>query len=112
MHHPPIKTVLVLMGLLHLAISFVPPQRCQPRHVVISQKLTSSPLAKTLQLSQQLSAKLEEDDQLDNLHNGSSLDNDNFDGEGFSNYLGPYALALVVSLAVTAGFVKFVLIDY
>lgn len=40
------------------------------------------------------------------------LDNDNFDGEGFSNYLGPYALALVVSLAVTAGFVKFVLMDY
>lgn len=37
---------------------------------------------------------------------------DNFDGKGLANYLGPYALALVASIAVTAGFVKFVLMDY
>lgn len=37
---------------------------------------------------------------------------DNFDGKGFANYLGPYAIALVASIAVTAGFVKYVLMDY
>jgi hypothetical protein len=35
-----------------------------------------------------------------------------FDGEGFANYLAPYALALVGSIAVTAAFLKFVLLDY
>jgi hypothetical protein len=35
-----------------------------------------------------------------------------FDGEGLSNYLLPYALAAVASVAVTAAFVKFVLLDY
>lgn len=47
--------------------------------------------------------------------NDNQVDNapsDNFDGQGFANYLGPYALALVVSIIVTAAFVKFVLMDY
>jgi hypothetical protein len=35
-----------------------------------------------------------------------------FDGTGFANYLAPYALALVASIAVTAAFLKFVLLDY
>jgi hypothetical protein len=39
-------------------------------------------------------------------------DTDNFDGKGLANYLGPYALAFMASIAVTAGFVKFVLMDY
>lgn len=33
-----------------------------------------------------------------------------FDGQGFANYLAPYALALVASIGVTALFVKFVLL--
>ena len=37
---------------------------------------------------------------------------DNFDGEGFANYLLPYALALIGSLAATAVIFKFVLLDY
>lgn len=37
---------------------------------------------------------------------------DNFDGEGFANYLLPYALALVGSVAATAAIFKFVLLDY
>lgn len=37
---------------------------------------------------------------------------DNFDGEGFANYLLPYALALVGSLVATAAIFKFVLLDY
>lgn len=39
-------------------------------------------------------------------------DTDNFDGKGLANYLVPYALAFVASIAVTAGFIKFVLMDY
>lgn len=35
-----------------------------------------------------------------------------FDGEGFTGYLAPYALALLASVAVTAAFFKFVLLDY
>lgn len=42
----------------------------------------------------------------------SDLEKSNFDGEGFAGYLAPYALALVASIAVTAAFVKFVLLDY
>ena len=38
--------------------------------------------------------------------------NSNFDSEGFANYLAPYALAVLASIAVTAGFIKFVLLDY
>mmetsp|Transcript_38147 Transcript_38147/g.46536 ORF Transcript_38147/g.46536 Transcript_38147/m.46536 type:complete len:148 (+) Transcript_38147:73-516(+) len=37
---------------------------------------------------------------------------DNFDGKGFAGYLAPYILALFASIAATAGFVKFVLMDY
>lgn len=43
---------------------------------------------------------------------GSDAQKSNFDGEGFAGYLAPYALAAVASIAVTAAFVKFVLLDY
>jgi hypothetical protein len=36
----------------------------------------------------------------------------NFDGKGFAGYLAPYAIAAVASVAVTAAFLKFVLMDY
>jgi hypothetical protein len=36
----------------------------------------------------------------------------NFDGKGFAGYLGPYIAAFAASIAVTAAFVKFVLLDY
>jgi hypothetical protein len=35
-----------------------------------------------------------------------------FDTLGFASYLAPYALAAVVSLAVTAAFIKLVLMSY
>ena len=31
---------------------------------------------------------------------------------GLATYLGPYALAFILSIGVTAAFVKFVLLDY
>mmetsp|Transcript_5641 Transcript_5641/g.16200 ORF Transcript_5641/g.16200 Transcript_5641/m.16200 type:complete len:142 (-) Transcript_5641:1998-2423(-) len=37
---------------------------------------------------------------------------DNFDGEGFANYLLPYAVALIGSVVATAALFKFVLLDY
>lgn len=54
--------------------------------------------------------------ELDDNSSGSRVeeyeDQDNFDGKGFANYLAPYAAAVVASIAVTAAFVKFVLMDY
>ena len=44
--------------------------------------------------------------------NNKEADVDNFDGKGFAGYLAPYAVALIGSIAVTAAFVKFVLLDY
>ena len=45
--------------------------------------------------------------------NGSdSTAADNFDAEGFANYLLPYALALIGSIVVTGAVFKFVLLDY
>ena len=35
----------------------------------------------------------------------------NFDANGFASYLGPYLLAFIASIAVTAGFFKYVLLD-
>jgi hypothetical protein len=35
-----------------------------------------------------------------------------FDGKGFAGYLAPYALAVLISIAVTAAIFKFVLLDY
>jgi hypothetical protein len=37
---------------------------------------------------------------------------DNFDGEGFANYLLPYAIALIGSVLATAAMFKFVLLDF
>uniref|UniRef100_A0A7S2PHQ3 Uncharacterized protein n=1 Tax=Leptocylindrus danicus TaxID=163516 RepID=A0A7S2PHQ3_9STRA len=47
----------------------------------------------------------------DNGDDDSAVDS-NFDGKGFAGYLAPYAFALLVSVGVTAAFVKFVLLDY
>ena len=37
---------------------------------------------------------------------------DNFDGDGFANYLAPYALAVIAAIVATGAFFKFVLMDY
>jgi hypothetical protein len=42
---------------------------------------------------------------------GSDLD-DNFDGDGFANYLAPYALAAIAAIVATGAFFNFVLMDY
>jgi hypothetical protein len=54
----------------------------------------------------------ENDDAKENENEESISPKGDFDGEGFANYLAPYALALVASIAVTAAFLKFVLLDY
>ena len=45
-------------------------------------------------------------------NDGDGTDVDNFDANGFGNYLAPYALAVLASVGVTFAFVKFVLLDY
>ena len=44
--------------------------------------------------------------------NDDSIGDGKFDGGGFANYLAPYLLAFAASVAVTVGFLKFVLMDY
>eukprot|EP00571_Detonula_confervacea_P003153 CAMPEP_0172320020 /NCGR_PEP_ID=MMETSP1058-20130122/39417_1 /TAXON_ID=83371 /ORGANISM="Detonula confervacea, Strain CCMP 353" /LENGTH=104 /DNA_ID=CAMNT_0013035195 /DNA_START=125 /DNA_END=439 /DNA_ORIENTATION=+ len=56
-----------------------------------------------------LAAGLDEDN---NQVENSDDTQDNFDGKGLANYLGPYVAALGLSIAVTVAFVKFVLLDY
>mmetsp|Transcript_23130 Transcript_23130/g.37520 ORF Transcript_23130/g.37520 Transcript_23130/m.37520 type:complete len:117 (-) Transcript_23130:86-436(-) len=58
----------------------------------------------------QLNSGLNEDNNNQLVENNNS--EDNFDGKGFAGYLAPYAVALLGSIAVTAAFVKFVLMDY
>lgn len=58
-----------------------------------------------------LSAVNDKEDQVE-IQDGNVANQGNFDGDGFANYLGPYIVAFVASIAVTVGFVKFVLMDY
>jgi len=66
----------------------------------------------------QLQAKLSGEDGYDEPREGSSLmENESsleerMDLGGFAGYLAPYAFALILSIGVTAAFVKFVLLDY
>jgi len=69
----------------------------------------------------QLYAKLEDDDQYESISDkdkvmeGMEIDDkyvDRMDLDGFQNYIAPYAIAFLSSLAVTAAFAKFVLMDY
>ena len=54
-----------------------------------------------------------DEDEMDKLVDlNGSAPKPNFDGEGLAGYLAPYALAMAASIAVTAAFVKFVLLDY
>eukprot|EP00957_Ditylum_brightwellii_P004472 340037-Ditylum_brightwellii.AAC.1 len=72
--------------------------------------------------STKLYAKLQDDNEDDWTESSGgddveekSMDDQNMDRmdlDGFTNYLAPYAIALLGSLAVTAAFFKFVLMDY
>lgn len=53
-----------------------------------------------------------DDDSNSNTEEDAIREKDKFDGKGFAGYLAPYAVALLGSIAVTAAFVKFVLLDY
>ena len=53
-----------------------------------------------------------DDDSNSNTEEGAIGEKDKFDGKGFAGYLATYAVALLGSIAVTAAFVKFVLLDY
>ena len=57
----------------------------------------------------QLGAQENEDESDDSVAKQADLGDEM---SGLANYLGPYALAFLASIAVTVGFVKFVLLDY
>ena len=73
------------------------------RHLKNARSKISS--TSTCRSSSELFRSLESND-------GDGSDVDNFDADGFGNYLAPYALALLASMGVTFAFVKFVLLDY
>ena len=62
----------------------------------------------------QLQAKISGEDGYDEPRDGTSLveNEERMDLGGFAGYLAPYAFALILSIGVTAAFVKFVLLDY
>jgi SAM-dependent methyltransferase len=66
--------------------------------------------------SSQLRAKVQDDDSeeiiFEEMNDKGMIDEMERNMNGFTNYLVPYAIALISSLVVTAAFVKFVLIDY
>lgn len=100
--------VLLTFSLMSLfAAAFSP----SAYHPVTQQKRAVSRYPASISLS----ANLEDDNQVEAKQAGETSESgaeENFDGEGFANYLAPYAVALLASIAVTGGFVKFVLMDY
>jgi hypothetical protein len=98
--------VALLLSVAHLTLSFsvkrAPLASCRETQCKYSRRLFK------------LAAAEDNDAQVEvqSTNDPSSIDEDNFDAEGFANYLGPYLIAVAASFAVTAGFVKFVLLDY
>lgn len=101
--------VILLLGRATLVSGFVTPQG-YAKHIQyapvydVGWKGQQIQQMKTQQMKVRLNAA--------NDDNNKEADVDNFDGKGFAGYLAPYAVALIGSIAVTAAFVKFVLLDY
>ncbi len=82
--------------------------------------LAAKRIARLPARSTQLWAKLSDnddegdsnDDKVNDMNDVGNDDVDRMDLGGFANYLAPYALALIGSIAITAAFFKFVLLDY
>ena len=91
-------------GILPSIITGFSPHPRQLTHIPVRRAVTYA----------QLEAKLGDDNNnpIESKQNGSGVEEDSFDGGGFANYLGPYAIAFVGSIAVTAAFFKFVLMNY
>ena len=99
-----VVTCSILLSVLFVlpSVSFVvPPNRIATR---LKQKTLQN---RIFHPTFQLNASEEDEQQEDSIADGG-----NFDGKGFAGYLAPYAAALLVSLGVTAAFLKFVLLDY
>ena len=89
------------------------------RELLLGAKSGTLTASRISQLSTtQLQAKISDEDGYDEPREGSSLlENENsfeerMDLGGFAGYLAPYVFALILSVGVTAAFVKFVLLDY
>jgi hypothetical protein len=77
----------------------------------ISYPAVRTPLVPSSQFSKSYPLQLSDDNNNDEGNDSSDI-NDNFDGDGFANYLAPYALAVVSAIVATGAFFKFVLMDY
>lgn len=95
---PSAASFLVVSPAMRVTTTAFPKKR---NHFVDIRFFTTNTKSHQLQLSN-------DNDQDDVMEGGEG----NFDGKGFAGYLAPYAAAFVASIAVTAAFVKFVLMDY
>ena len=109
----------VLCGIILLGVFFQPSTSftgvtttITSRHIAKVQNRVPKPLVQTGFLTiNTISNQLQfaaDDEQGDK----ETTNEGNFDGKGFAGYLAPYLAAFVASIAVTAAFVKFVLLDY
>ena len=99
--------IVIVGGLLPDFVSCFCPQR--RNHAI--QELLNFRKRRTFSINHDVSLAAELDDEGNNLiENNNDVQQGNL--EGFLGYLGPYALAFLASIAVTAGFVKFILMDY
>ena len=74
----------------------------------------SSSFSSSTQLRAKLNFDNDEDFDLEEELIDTSIESteDRMDLDGFSNYLAPYAFALILSVGVTAAIFKFILLDY
>jgi hypothetical protein len=104
-----------VVGGIHSSVSFSVLQR-EPLKFMKSRCMKSNPGLLPPKVNLQSATALlvgGDDEDYRQVKKASSVEEqDNFDSQGFAGYLAPYALAVVASVAVTAGFVKFVLLDY
>lgn len=78
----------------------------------VAKKYAFKPQSKCIHSRRPFHLHISENDDANEEIDESVSPKGDFDGAGFANYLAPYALTLVASIAVTAAFLKFVLLDY
>jgi hypothetical protein len=104
--------VFVLLALLSFKGVDSFPSRILLSHSFVAKKYAFKPQSQRNHSRRTFRLHISENDDANKENEESVSPKGDFDGAGFANYLAPYALALVGSIAVTAAFLKFVLLDY
>lgn len=102
------ETFVLILAVSGVVGGFISPQNCNYLQPIQQYQTQEYRKRISVSLNEGIDNMFEEEGDL----NSTTEIQDNFDGKGFAGYLGPYAVAFVGSIAVTLGFVKFVLMDY